>query len=631
MSDRRDGNETGTAGAPSSLTRRQMLAASTAAAGGAVLGNGPVAGQEGHMRSDVTIESHDGTRIAATVYRPAGASADDPVPMILQSHGWGGARTSAEGAFQRELDRGFGVLSFTQRGHGDSGGQAWSQNPELEGRDVISVLDYVDGLEWVARSDSGSGSGSDHPGEENSAIDPPGLDDGDETDDTEDPMVFAMGQSYGGGFQFVGALTEIWLRGDTRFDALAPEITWYNLSESLAPRGVVRSAWNAFLYASGAAMLPEHVHRSFVYGSTTGQWPNGDRPGEPDLDARFYRNGPSGFVETDLERGAYPGSEDFSDEFVDAEIRLDVPVLLGQGISDNLFNLNQGWRNFERTLTNDARERSALVGFNGGHQLPSVLPLGTHQDARLGRMNQADACSPEGDFGELRLQFFEGIRDGTGDARTLVGSAYRLTTADDQQCLAVDALDERETLVAGVDLAVANDGEGNLDLERVTGLDNRTVTTGDGFPGAFDPETVEAAFAAADVDGGTAATPTGAGTPVHFELQDGPVTVAGVPSLSATVTTIGIEQRVFVALSVGDSPANARIVQNNMLPLREPEPVDGVERTIELPGVAVDVEDGQSLFLTLSAVSDMSHGHGSTRTPGTVVLEDLTVDVPLVD
>ncbi|MFQ3318349.1 MAG: hypothetical protein ACI8UR_000858 [Natronomonas sp.] len=36
---------------------------------------------------------------------------------------------------------------------------------------------------------------------------------------------------------------------------------------------------------------------------------------------------------------------------------------MGQGISGNL---NNGWKNFERTLTDEARERSALIGLNGG-------------------------------------------------------------------------------------------------------------------------------------------------------------------------------------------------------------------------------------------------------------------------
>ncbi|QLD88176.1 alpha/beta fold hydrolase [Natronomonas salina] len=583
------------------LTRRRMLALSSVAAGGAVLGSGPIAAQASHESYDETIESHDGTDIATTVYRPAGASADEPVPMILHSHGWSGSRTSGEGSFQRELDRGFGVLSFDQRGHGESGGQAHVQNPELEGRDVIAVLDYVEALEWVARDVGRSGSTSDGA--------------------ASDPTVFAIGGSYGGAYQFVGALTEIARRGSTRFDALAPQITWHDLSQSLAPQGVVRTAWIAALYALGAGNVPEHIHRGFVYGLTTGQWPNGDTPGEPDLDNRFARNGPSGFV--------------------DDGVHLDVPVLMGQGISDNLFNLNQAWRNFEETLTDEARERSAVVGYNGGHALPNLLPAG-------GTWNFQDACTSGGSdgiaggdvissagFEELRLRFFESVCDGEGDARDIVGSPYSLTTADGERCLQLDVLDDRTSLAAGVDLSVRNDGAGNLELQRADGVDDSAVANPDEFPAAFDPDAVAEAFEGtgfeSDVEGGTAGTTTGVGAPVHLELAAGPLTVGGVPELSAAVTSVGVDQRVFFALSVGETPATARVVQNNMLPLREPEPVVGADRTVELPGVAVDVAEGETLYLTLSAISDMSFAHGSIRTPGAVLLEDLTVDVPLVD
>jgi hypothetical protein len=92
-----------------------------------------------------------------------------------------------------------------------------------------------------------------------------------------------------------------------------------------------------------------------------------------------------------------------------------------------------------------------------------------------------------------------------------------------------------------------------------------------------------------------------------------------------------VNQRVFAALSVGSSAATARVVQNNVMPLHEPEPVVGADRTVELPGVAVDVAEGEQLFLTLSAASDMFPLHGSTRTPGAVLLEDLSVGVPLTD
>ena len=57
----------------------------------------------------------------------------------------------------------------------------------------------------------------------------------------DDPVLGAIGGSYGGGYQTITALTELSETGRTRFDALAPEITWYDLPEALAPQGVVRN------------------------------------------------------------------------------------------------------------------------------------------------------------------------------------------------------------------------------------------------------------------------------------------------------------------------------------------------------------------------------------------------------
>jgi ABC-2 type transport system ATP-binding protein len=544
------------------VTRRRYL--QLTAAGGAALGFGTGTGAAApdHAREDVTIRS-DGSPhpvdIAATVYRPGGASADDPVPMILHSHGWGGSRTSSDGAFRTALDAGFGVLSFDQRGHGESGGQAYVQSPEREGRDVIAVLDFVAGLDWVARTEA---KGMPIPTEDN-------------------PTVFAMGRSYGGGYQLVGALTEKRLtafengegegdgrNGYTRFDALAPQITWHDLPGSLAPEDVVRTTWVAALYGAGAGMVPQHVHEGFAYGASTGQWPDGEQPGEPDLDARFHENGPVAFVE---------------DGF-----RLDIPVLFGQGISDNLFNLNQAWKNFERALTDGARTRSAVVGYNGGHALPNAVPAG---DRSFGGVVSGPAF-----YEDARLRFFQGIRDEDADARSVVGSAYSLQTASGERRVAVDSLDDR-TPFGEVDLSLYGDGAGGLGIANTS----------------------------------TVASTTGAGAPVHLPLADGPLTVAGVPDLSATVTTLGVDQRLFFGLSVGESPATAQVLQNNVMPLHEVEPVMAAERTVELPGVAADIGPREQLYLTLTAVSDMFPAHGSVRTPGTVLLEDLSVGVPLTD
>jgi hypothetical protein len=95
------------------------------------------------------------------------------------------------------------------------------------------------------------------------------------------------------------------------------------------------------------------------------------------------------------------------------------------------------------------------------------------------------------------------------------------------------------------------------------------------------------------------------------------------------MTALGVNNRAFYGLAVGTSPADAKLVQNNVLPVFELEPVDGVRRRIELPSVAVDVEKGESLYVLATAVSDSFPAMGS-RTPGAVVLEDATVSLPVV-
>lgn len=144
------------------------------------------------------------------------------------------------------------------------------------------------------------------------------------------------------------------------------------------------------------------------------------------------------------------------------------------------------------------------------------------------------------------------------------------------------------------------------------------------------PNTPVAAGVDVEVASGTAST-TGIGAPQHLEIGQGPLTVAGIPLLEMDVTSVGVDQRLFFALSVGPDPAQARVMQNNMMPLRELLPVTAVARTIELPGLAVDVPAGQNLYLTVSPVSDMSFGHGSVRTPGAVLLEELRVHLPIVE
>jgi ABC-2 type transport system ATP-binding protein len=511
---------------------RLVTAAASAAAISAALispivshAAGTVATTNGCVTSVPEPGSTTPVQICYTLFQPPTASAAHKTPLIFHSHGWGGSRTTdpTSSEVKPYLDAGYGVLSFDQRGFGQSNGsKAYVENPDLEGRDVEKLVDLVSHLSWVVQ---------DGPG---------------------DPRIGAVGGSYGGGYQFVGAFREIADTGKQIFDALAPQITWWDLKQSLAPQGVAKTEWDTALTAAGAQALPNDVLEGFAESAATGTWTDGSIPGTVNLDAFFAKNGPSWQVS----QGRH----------------IDVPVLFGQGITDELFPLDQGLKNWANALTADARAKSIFVGYNGGHTLPSAYPAGVG--------TAADPCSKQlggGTFEDLSLQFMQHY-------------------------------------LQGVDTPGLYDAMGLLHLSTAAG--DRCVT-------------LSSPNANTDVPVAQVLTNTGAGAPQVTKLLDGPLTVAGTPTLDGTLTTVGLNNRAFFALAVGTSVADAKIVQNNVRPLNEPDIVSGAATHVELPSVAIDVPAGQSLFLLVSPTSDMFFGHGS-RTPGLVELDNVTVHVPVV-
>lgn len=490
----------------------------------------PGAADHGAQEGPMTVESFDGTLIDILVCKPDGASASDPVPVILHSHGWGGSRSSS--CSDTWLNQGWGYVSISQRGFGASGGQAHVHDPDYEGKDNLAVIDEIATFDWVAKDDGPGGN---------------------------DPVMGAVGGSYGGGYQFLIALTETGSTGETRLDALSPEITWFDLPQSLAPNEVVRSVWVDALYAAGASAVHDGIHQAFMYSLLTGQLPDGTLPGtdEPspvyNIVEDFRQNSPVGWVEQG--------------------VQVDVPVLFRQGITDNLFDLNQGWHNFEQTLTDDAQALSTFVGYNGGHALPNALPLGT--------LASGDPCSQElsGGWTNLQIAFFTAAFNGDDVAlENLADESYHLAT-DGGGCISVDSLAPSQSFT----------------------------------PGPL----------------GLTVTPTGVGAPQYLELASGPLSIAGVPSFSASLTSAGVDQRAFLALAVGTSPAGAQVLSNNVAPLQQLLPVAQEPVEIELAGAAADLAEDENLYLVVSPVSDMFVHHGS-RAPGAMLFEDIEVGLPVV-
>lgn len=519
-----------------------------------------VGAQGGHTSEEVWIESFDGLMLDATVFKPADASATDPVPLIIHSHGWGGSK--ATDGFDAWLDAGFGVLSFSQRGHGETGGTSRVMDPDFEGQDVIAVVDHVAGLDWVLKEDPEAGGSDGPPGLAHAAsargapvpaatkVPAPSGPDA-SASGAPDPVIGAIGGSYGGGYQWVGAFTEVEETGTTRFDALSPEISWYDLPDSLAPNDVMRTAWVTGLYGTGAGSLPQEVHEAYWYAMATGQLPDGSVPGTHDIVSDLRENGPVGFVE-------------------DLGLELDVPVLMRQGMTDTLFNLNQAHRNYWNSLTDDARDDSYLVGYNGGHQ--QLYPAFQFPQGAGG---SGDPCGDQsGGWEAFQIAFYEnhllGYQNGLPD------DPFHLATTTDG-CLSTDHM--------------AYDGTPDAVIDAV-------------------------------------ATTTGAGAPQYFPVSEGPMALAGVPYLEATVTSAPLDARVFFGLAVGTSPADATVLGKAFMPMRVQDATLGATVEVELAGVAATLAEGEQLYLVVSPVVDQFGAHGS-RVAGGVVLEDLRVDLPM--
>ena len=453
-------------------------------------------------------------KICYTIFKPASATPKHQVPMLMHSHGWGGSRTTEPAEFTKFLNAGYGVLSFDQRGFGESGGHAQIMNPDYEGQDVRALVRLISKQSWVKK---------DRPG---------------------DPRLGAIGGSYGGGYQFLGAFEEIRVKGHNVFDALAPQITWYDLAQSLAPHGVVRTEWALALSAAGVPTdaLPQSVYKALVEGAALGVWPDGSVSGTEDLNTFFKKNGPRWHVRHGR--------------------RLTIPVLFGQGMTDSLFPSEQGLSNWRRSLAPKARKHSIYVGYNGGHVLPAVYPQGVNVTS--------DPCSKQlagGEFSDLALRFFD------------------------------EQLKGRKTGLKGYDhLHFATRGSGCVTVHNAQ--PNKTYQLG------------------------SIVAPTGpAGPALATEIAKGPLRVAGSSYLTADVTSMGAEARQFFGLAVGTSPLDATLVQNNVLPWREPVPVTGVQRRITIPSVSVDVPAGQSLFLLYTPTSDTFVTMGS-RPPGLLTLDN---------
>ncbi|MBK4735408.1 CocE/NonD family hydrolase [Noviherbaspirillum pedocola] len=293
-------------------------------------------------RYDASAVSADGTVITFTVYAP-NIPVGNSAPLLIEGHGWGGKRTknldttaysdAANTPLQtaklaldsgrqggKQPGQGWYVISFDQRGFGDSGGFANVMDPEIEGRDVKAIIDWAQAnLPRLAHRKNASG--------------------------VPDPVIGAVGLSYGGGYQTIGAGV------DKRIDALVPTTTWYDLRYSIYNQP--KSEYLSLLVGVGAAGLGRaepFTYQAFVDASTFNQV-------SADFSRKMYLHSAVSYCE-----GASPDMQ-----------QPGIPAFFIQGSNDVLFNLNEGFQNFECYRKTNSASKFMAVRF--GH--PDVLVSST--------------------------------------------------------------------------------------------------------------------------------------------------------------------------------------------------------------------------------------------------------------
>ncbi|MFJ3787290.1 alpha/beta fold hydrolase [Kitasatospora sp. NPDC090091] len=271
-------------------------------------------------------------------------------PAVLLAHGFGGSK-EGERDRARELARqGYAVLTWSARGFGESGGKIGLNAPDREVEDVRHLVD------WLAQRPEVQ-------------LDGPG-----------DPRVGITGASYGGAVALLGSAY------DRRIDAVASQITWWNLADALFPQGVrgsgavdgvFKKLWAGIFFTTGSAgdLGPSGGAPRGGSGSAPGTDAGdgkgaGGARGAKDAEVgcgrfldelcRMYdRVAAGGHADPEavalLERSSPSSVAD----------RLKAPTLVVQGQQDSLFPLDQGDAIARAVASNGAPV--AVDWFAGGH------------------------------------------------------------------------------------------------------------------------------------------------------------------------------------------------------------------------------------------------------------------------
>lgn len=503
--------------------------------------------------------------------------------LILQGHGYSGSRSTGVGAFADLTAAGYAVISIDQRGSGDSGGTVRVMDPDFEGEDLIAIVDWAEQhLDWLRYRNNNL-------------------------------LLGAIGGSYGGMYQYLLLNKD----PDRRLDAIVPEIAPHDLTYSLNPNGVIKSYWALVLAAAGDAQTQfgqdTLIRATLVDGAVSGVFPDGAIPFfayhslryfcENPLDLQVTARGDTSSYTFDPLFQLLPITSGGEYTVLTPSTR-SVPrinALLWQGPRDDLFNLNEAWRNYQCLARAGGDVR--LLSYSFGHHFlapnlglieqainDQAVPLGT-------------ACGPI-DKDAATLAWFNEKLLGIGDADEVISTGQDI-------CFSLSEADA----VALPDMPV--------------GGEEFPITLPGGLPALV-----------------TLGNPAPVIVPLRSAGDDGEV-VAGIPTADITVSRGSPEldalcldegdpllrlgecdTTVFLGLGVIKTgallPLVPELIEEQVIPVR------GIgQHSIEMVGVAERIGAGDQIVLLIYGLNDAFVASGSRDVLTPLVTVSGTVQVPL--
>ncbi|MGX1513669.1 alpha/beta fold hydrolase [Streptomyces collinus] len=483
-------------------------------------------------RADRVVAVGDGVRLD-TSYFTAGSGGRRPA--VLLAHGFGGSKDDVREQAEDLARDGYAVLTWSARGFGKSTGKIGLNAPDGEVADVSRLIDWLAAQPQVQLDKDG------------------------------DPRVGVAGGSYGGAVALLAA------GHDTRVDAVAPAITYWNLADALFPNGVFKKLWAGIFVNSGGGC---------------------DRF-EADLCRMYQRVAESGTPDAE----AVELLEARSPQAVGARIK--VPTLLTQGQTDSLFPLGQADAAAKAIRANGAPVDVDWIA--GGH----------------------DGGDLENDRVQARIDawFDRYLKDDEGAG---TGPAFRVTRTG-----GVDSTDGQAQLRG----ASADRYPGLTNGPRSVPLHGREQSVDN--PAGANPPAVSALPGIGGAGGLSQLSSLGVGVSLDFPgqyaaFESAPVgddlRITGSPTATVHVrSTTGAAVLFAKVYDVGPGGTSPVLPSQLVTPVRVEDARAGKDVTVTLPAIDHEVEKGHRLRLVLAS-TDLGYASPAAPATYTVSLEgDLAV------